>query len=191
MEEIAQHIQSYFGINHADYVKISDFFVKKKLKKGDFLIRQGKFHCNLSFINSGYIRIYNVDQHSHKEITQWISSPNTFTTDLSCLFFGTAAKRDFQAITDCEVATISQDNYKQIGSYINNWEHLEKLFMAKCFNTLEDRIYSHLSMSSEERYKMFFQYNPEIFNHVPLQYIASMLGMTPETLSRIRKKLTS
>jgi CRP-like cAMP-binding protein len=53
---------------------------------------------------------------------------------------------------------------------------------------LEDRIFSHLSMSAEDRYQFFFQHNKELFNQVPLQYIASMLGMTPETFSRIRKK---
>jgi len=53
---------------------------------------------------------------------------------------------------------------------------------------LEDRIFSHLSMSAEERYNLFFESNKELFNQVPLQFIASMLGMKPETLSRIRKR---
>jgi CRP-like cAMP-binding protein len=65
---------------------------------------------------------------------------------------------------------------------------LEKLFIAKCFAILEDRIFSHLSMTAEERYHFFFGNNKVLFNQVPLQYIASMLGMTPETFSRIRKR---
>jgi CRP-like cAMP-binding protein len=54
---------------------------------------------------------------------------------------------------------------------------------------LEDRVFGHLSLSAEERYLQFFNQNKELFNQVPLQYIASMLGMTPETFSRIRKSL--
>ncbi|WP_229239031.1 hypothetical protein [Emticicia sp. C21] len=65
------------------------------------------------------------------------------------------------------------------------------MFIAKCFTMLEDRIFSHLSMTAEERYNFFFQNNKELFNQVPLQYIASMLGMTPETFSRIRRKAIS
>ena len=68
------------------------------------------------------------------------------------------------------------------------WNELEKKFLVNCFTTLEDRIFSHLSMTAEERYHFFFSQNKELFNLVPLQYIASMLGMTPETFSRIRKK---
>jgi len=68
---------------------------------------------------------------------------------------------------------------------------LEKLFIAKCFITLETRVFHQLSMSAEQRVLNLFEINPEIFLRVPLQYIASMLGMTPETMSRIRKKMSS
>lgn len=71
---------------------------------------------------------------------------------------------------------------------IPKWAELEKMFIIHCFVTLEDRIQTHLSMTAEERYHYFFENNKDLFNQVPLQYIASMLGMTPETFSRIRKK---
>ncbi len=63
--------------------------------------------------------------------------------------------------------------------------------MASCFIQLEDRIFSHLSLNAEERYHQFFENNKELFNQVPLQYLASMLGMSPETFSRIRNKKNS
>jgi CRP/FNR family transcriptional regulator, anaerobic regulatory protein len=68
---------------------------------------------------------------------------------------------------------------------------LEKLFLVRCFTLLEDRIFSQLSLTAEERYQDFFGKNQALFNQVPLQYIASMLGMTAQTLSRIRKKATT
>jgi hypothetical protein len=79
-----------------------------------------------------------------------------------------------------------------MGALIPRWQELEKLFMAKCFGMLEDRIVHQLSYSAKERYQHFFENNKTLFNQVPLQYLASMLGMAPETLSRFRKKsLTS
>jgi CRP-like cAMP-binding protein len=83
------------------------------------------------------------------------------------------------------------DNYQNIGAVVPEWHELEKFFIAKCFLNLEDRVYTFLSMTAEERFHHFYEQKQELFNLVPLQYIASMLGMTPETLSRIRKKLTS
>ncbi len=191
MKEIANYIEAYLGIPPQAFTKIADFFDEQIVSKDIYLSKQGKYKANFSFIKSGYVRIFNIDANTGKEITQWISTPGSIVTDLSSLFFEMPAKWEIQTLSECVLFTMSHENYKQIGQYVPNWNHLEKLFMAKCFSTLEDRVYSHLSMSSEERYKMFFDLNPELFNQVPLQYIASMLGMTPETFSRVRKKLSS
>nr|WP_305051405.1 hypothetical protein [Elizabethkingia bruuniana] len=94
-------------------------------------------------------------------------------------------------MTDVEIYTIRKNEYEKIKTIIPRWPELERLFIVRCFTTLEDRIFSHLSMTAEERYHFFFENNKELFNQVPLQYIASMLGMRPETFSRIRKKQLS
>ena len=91
-------------------------------------------------------------------------------------------------MTDCELYVIDRKDYQNLIKVIPRWTELEKLFIARCFAVLEDRVASHLSMTAEERYNQLFQFNKELFNLVPLQYLASMLGMTPETFSRIRKK---
>jgi CRP-like cAMP-binding protein len=123
-----------------------------------------------------------------KEVTQWISSKGYFVTDLASMVFDTPARWNIQALTDSELYTINKTDYNKIGTLIPQWHQIEKLFIAKCFTILEDRVFTHLSMTAEERYQLFFENNKELFNQVPLQYIASMLGMTPETFSRIRKK---
>ena len=123
-----------------------------------------------------------------KEITQWISTKGYFSTDLSSFVFDTVSSLSIQALTDSEVYSITKADYQIIGELVPKWHELEKLFLVRCFVTLEERVFSHLSMTAEERYDYFFENNREIFNQVPLQYIASMLGMTPETFSRIRKK---
>ena len=127
-------------------------------------------------------------QTENKEVTQWISTPGYFVTDLSSLLFESPSRWTVEALTDAEIYTISGIDYKSIGDFVPSWHELEKLFVAKCFTILEDRVFTHLSMSAEERYSHFFDSNKELFNQVPLHYIASMLGMTPETFSRIRNK---
>ncbi|MBA4850056.1 Crp/Fnr family transcriptional regulator [Emticicia sp. BO119] len=189
MTELEKYINSYFGVEQEDLMLISSLFIHQTLKKGDFYLRTGR-HCEkLSFIKSGMLRIYITTE--DREVTQWISTQGYFITDLSSLVFDSPARWTIQALTDVELYTIRKDDYNQIGNKISKWHLLEKLFIAKCFTMLEDRIFSHLSMTAEERYNFFFKQNRELFNQVPLQYIASMLGMTPETFSRIRRKAIS
>jgi CRP-like cAMP-binding protein len=189
MTELEKYINSYFGVDQEDLLQISSLFKPQTLKKGDFYLRTGRYCEKLSFMKSGLLRIYVSTE--EKEVTQWISTKGYFITDLSSMVFDKPARWTIQALTDVELYTIKKEDYNQLGSKIPKWNQLEKLFIAKCFTMLEDRIFSHLSMTAEERYRFFFQQNKELFNQVPLQYIASMLGMTPETFSRIRRKAIS
>jgi CRP-like cAMP-binding protein len=187
MTELEQYIQSYFGIaSPMDMEKIVSLFNVTQLEKGDYYVKAGRYCDKLSFIQSGLLRVY--ADAGQKEITQWISTKGYFITDLSSLVFHTPARRNIQALTDATLFTIEREDYIRLKTLVPQWTELEKLFIARCFIILEDRIFSHLSLSAEERYQQLFASNRELSNQVPLHYLASMLGMTPETFSRIRKK---
>jgi len=186
MTELEHYLKSYFTLNRDELKKIESFFEETEITKGGFFLKQGSRCDKLSFIRSGYLRIFAATE--EKEVTQWISTKGYFVTDLSSFVFETPARWSIQALSDVRLYTIKKSDYNLIGRVIPDWHKLEKLFIARCFTILEDRIFSHLSMSAEERYAFFFENNKELFTQVPLQFIASMLGMTPETFSRIRKK---
>lgn len=188
MTELEQYIKSYFGVAPENISRISSFFYLKTLKKGDYFLKAGRVCENLGFHKSGLIRVYvTIDG---KETTQWISSQGYFVTDLSGLIFNKPSKYHIQALTDCEIYAIDRKDYINLPHVIPQWQELEKLFIARCFIYLEERVFALLSMNAEERYRSLFEQKPELFNQVPLQYLASMMGMTPETLSRLRKKIS-
>lgn len=189
-DDFKQSLTSYFAdIDPDDLKTIISFFKPELLKKNDFLLQSGKKSTKLSFIKSGLLRIFSETE--KKEITQWISTPGYFVTDLSGFMADTPARWNIQALTDTELYTIHKTDYEKLQSKIPQWHILEKNFIVHCFTTIETRVYSHLSMTAEERYLSFFNENPQLFNQVPLQYIASMLGMTSETFSRIRNKIAT
>jgi CRP/FNR family transcriptional regulator, anaerobic regulatory protein len=188
LTELEKYIHIYFGVSFEDTSKISTFFKPLKLKKGDYFLKAGRYSDRLGFVQTGIIREYVFI--NDKEITKWISTKGYFVVDLSSFAFQQRARWNIQALTDCELYVIDNLSYQSIGEVIPSWPKLEKLFIAKCFTVLEDRVLQHLSMTAEERYNQLFSFNKELFNQVPLQYLASMLGITPETLSRLRKKAT-
>jgi CRP/FNR family transcriptional regulator, anaerobic regulatory protein len=188
MTELEKYIQTYFGVNSDDLMKISSYFKPVTLKKNEYFLKTGRQSDRLGFVQSGLIREFVIIE--DKEVTKWISTKGYFVVDLSSFIFHLPARWNIQALTDCELYIIENKDYQNIKQVLPRWPELEKLFIAKCFTVLEDRILSHLSMTAVERYNHLFNFNPELFNQVPLQYVASMLGMTPETLSRLRKKAT-
>lgn len=187
MTELESSITAYFGVMDAQKLEIiTSFFQPETIKRGDYFLETGKKCDRLSFMKSGLMRIFVALE--KKDVTQWITTKGYFVTDLSSFVFDEPARWTIQALTDTEIYTLHKRDYAKLSALVPDWIVLEKLFIARCFTIMENRIFSHLSMSAEERYAQFFESNKELFNQVPLQYIASMLGMTPETFSRIRKK---
>ncbi len=180
-------IKEHFGqLSNQEVAIISSYFQEEKLQKNDFFTQPDKICDKLSFVKSGILRVYALSD--GKEITQWISTENFLLTEVMGFFFDQPNRWTIQALTETELLTITKTNYLKLCKRFPKWNEIEKRLILKCFGMLEDRVFSHLSMTAEERYDLYFEQNKELFNQVPLQYIASVLGMTAETLSRIRRR---
>lgn len=189
MNELENYIQHYFSISPDDCRKVASLFKTEKLQKGSYWQKTGSRCEKMSFISKGMLRVF-VTQ-PDREVTQWIGTSGYFMTDISSFLFGQPARFNIQALTDTTVFTIERSEYLNLGKLVPKWNEFEKMFMSKCFVVMESRIFDLISLSAEERYRKLFNQHRELFNEVPLQYLASMLGMTPETFSRIRKKIIS
>lgn len=186
MQELTDYISAFFSVSKTDLIKIANNFKLTELKKGDYFSKVGRTCDKISFIKSGITRMYR--EVDNKEITQWISTRGNFVTDIGSFTFQTSGRWNIVALTDCELYTIDYKTYTNSAYIIPMWAEIDKLFITRCLVAIEDNMFSQLYMTAEERYKKLFTENPELFNQVPLQYLASMLGMTPETLSRLRSK---
>ena len=182
-------IQEHFGqLTQHELAIIHSFFKEEELKKNDFFTKSDAFCDRVSLVESGILRIYALAD--GKEITQWISTEGFLVTEVMGFFFDQPNRWTIQALTDVRLLTISRKAYLELCKKFPKWNEIEKRFIVKCFAMLEDRVFTHLSMTAEERYNVYFEQNKELFRQVPLQYLASVLGMTAETFSRIRKRQT-
>jgi CRP-like cAMP-binding protein len=188
MSELKKHIIETFGFTDSEFQEIRGYFKRKEILEGDYFLKEGQYARELGFVEKGILRefLYIND----KEVTKWFSTSGYFAVDLSGFLFDQKSKVSYQAMTAVELVAISKEDYNKISTKVPRWNKLETMFLAKCFTVLENRVISHLAFNAEERYNQLFAFNPTLFNEVPLNQIASMLGMTAETLSRIRKKQT-
>ena len=186
MTELQKHINGYFQLTSEEYQQIESYFKRRTIKKGDYFLREEQFCREVGFIQSGIlIESLNIGE---KEITRWIFTAGHFVVDLPSFLFNQKTTVNYQAIEDTKLYVMGKHAFDKIGERIPRWRELEKLSLSGCSSALKSRLTTHLSMNAEERYNYFFQQNPGLFNKVPLIHIASVLGMSPETLSRIRKK---
>lgn len=187
--ELQQYLRAHMGVTEEDMETLLSFFRLTTLEKGDYFLKAGRVCDKLSFHTVGLIRVF--AQHEDKEITQWISYKGNFISDLGGIICDEPSRFSFQALTWCECYTIDKKDYLNLSQVIPRWPLMERLLITQCFRFMETRIFALLSMSAEERYRYLQEQNPDLFYSVPLKYLASMMGMTPESLSRIRNKLTT
>lgn len=186
IKSLISFVKESLGIPEKLASLITPFYKKEYLKKDDFLLKKGAYCHKMYFVETGYLRFFSYSD--KKVITHWIFGKSQLVADVASFFFQEPAKWNIQALTDTHVYAITFDNYQHLRKKIPEWDNYEKLFLVKLISALENRVYALVSMSAEERYQYLFNADPEMFNALPLNFLASMLGITPETLSRIRRK---
>ena len=167
---------------------IASSFEEVHLKKGDYFLKAGNICRKMAFVSSGYLRMYDIAE--GKEITLWIASSSKFVTSLSSFVFETENFWNIQAVTDCTLYVIGRQSHFELGKKQPKWLEFDNLLLAHSFALLERSMFSQLHTTAQQRLEKLLEEEPSLFNHVPLQYIASMIGIAPESLSRLRKKLT-
>lgn len=183
---LTHQIQNLFSLEAEELRVLQAQFEPVSLLKGEYYLKPGHVSDKLGFIENGIIREYFIK--NDKEVTQWICTPGYFIVDIQAFTFAQPARFYLQCLTDCTLYIIPKKKYAEIEQVLQRWPAIEKTFIVKCFAILEERVGNLLALDAEARYQQLFEFNPELFNTVPLQYLASMMGMTPETLSRLRKK---
>jgi CRP-like cAMP-binding protein len=187
MISLSEQLSTLFDLKTDQMDQLVSLFREETMEKGEFHTKEGGYHTQLSFVKEGYMRIYS--HHNGKEVTQWISAPGDFTTELGALLFNRPARWNIVALEEVKLVSLNKDDYLKLSTTMPDWPLIERAFMSKCFMQLEDRVHSFLTLTAEERYQHLMTYRKDLFLKVPQQHLASMLGMTPETLSRVRKKL--
>jgi len=185
MEKLKNCISNQISIDNNAMNDILSVFETKTISKGEFLLKSGSICKQMVFIESGYLRMYDIVE--GKEITFWIGNSGRFITSLSSFLFESKSMWNIQALTDCKLHTISRKDHFKLIQTQNKWLEFDNKLLAYSFALLENKMFSQLHTTAKQRYNNLLQEDPELFLNVPLQYIASMLGITPESLSRLRK----
>jgi CRP-like cAMP-binding protein len=188
MKEFIDHMLRFANLNKQQI----DFLLSKatslELRKGEYFSEAGKIPRQLGFVVEGVFRFcyYN---NKGEEITNAFADENNFVTDYPKFESSVPAAEYVQAITDCKLIVFSKKDWDEISDTILDWDRVAAKVYQKCLVEVIDKRSSLVSEDATTRYLSFIEKSPRLANRIPLSYIASYLGITQQSLSRIRKNI--
>lgn len=185
---IAKYLSEVFEIPLESVEYCSNRIRKVSVKKGEVLLREGEVCKETFFVETGLLRMYSIDKNGKEHIIQF-APENWLISDRSSLFFNSSSEYFIDAIEPSEVLSLGVDFFSDVRKNFPDAGDNNNLLLQKHIRNLQDRINSLLSDSAEERYMKFIKMYPDILQRVPQWMVASYLGITPESLSRVRKEL--
>jgi len=164
--------------------EVEDYIRVINLKKGDYLLKAGQICDSYYFVQTGILRSYYLKE--YKEIISTFTFPNDIVTIFKSTVMHEPSNEYIQAITDCSALKIKVIDYEQLKLKNTDLQDVENIFFIAYALWLEERLFTIQFHTAQERYKFLFDNYKIYINNIPLTYIASYLGITIETLSRIR-----
>lgn len=162
-------------------------FTLQKCSKNDYLIRSGETAHYLYFLLDGFVRCFTQDEEGNEITTELIAPRNLFTA-FESFTLQNSSSAFLQCLTDCSYLRISKNKYEELFSTIPQWS----VFCRSVYDgqLIRDSKRKSIlqSMNAKERYNYILENDPELALHVPVKYLASYLGIQPQSLSRIRKE---
>lgn len=168
---------------------IKTFLTPKKLRKKQYLLQEGDICKYIAFVEKGALKSYVIDEAGTERITQFALEGWTIS-DLYSFLTGEPATYHIDAIEDAELVLISKAAHEELLQQVPKYETYIRLQITGAYIALQRRLTSIISLPIEERYKNLTTLYPTIVQRVPQHMIASYMGLTPETLSRVRGRVT-
>lgn len=188
-QKILGLISDHITLAEIDVALVNELFEPFSCEAGTLLEKEGKTARYLYFVNTGFIRTFHFMEGS--EITTHINCPPGFITSFSSFSTGTPAFDNVEAVTPSGLLRITRQNLDLLYGQSTAWAAFGRIIYEKSLGYNEERSKDMITLSAEQRYLKLLDKQPEIVRNVPLKYISSYLGIEPQSLSRIRKKITS
>ena len=169
-----------------DYLRKHSFSCS--FHKGKLLLKAGEICEHVYFIKKGAVRGFVKD--GTKDITTWITAENEVVSSISSLDAREPAQENMQAIENCELLALTYAHFQELYIKFPEFNILARKILQKYYQDAERRAFIARVTNAEKKYQLFLIRYGHLANRIPLKYIASFLGITLETLSRVRKRLS-
>jgi len=187
-EALKQNILLKTDLPEEEFRRITSIIEVKNYKKKETVFFSGKVCNKLYFVSQGCLRSYTIDENG-VEHTMQFAFENYWISDLYSYVTGKPAVYNIEALEPSEVFIFYKDEFDELLNNIPQLERHWRILLQNAYLATQERLNCTLSVTADKQYEDLIKRHPNIAQRVPQIYIASYLGITPESLSRIRKKL--
>jgi len=188
-EQLIDGIKSFIKLESHETDLLEELFKERFIKKGDFFLGEGQVCKYAGFIVKGLMRYY--INHDGEDRTYDFAHENNFVCNYESFIPKTPSTKIIQALEDCEILQISYEDLQILYKSIEEGERLGRLVIEQVFIQTLQALTSFYTDAPEYRYEKFIQKHPDLQQRISQYHIASYVGVKPQSLSRIRKRISS
>lgn len=186
MEELLLYLNSVHPLSPELREHLLIILKLKSLRKKEYLLKAERICKNICFISKGLLRCFYIKD--DQEVCSWFMKESDVIISVESFFYQKESYESIQAIEDCELYCIEHAQLEHIYRTYPEFNFVSRVLLQKYYTLSEQRLYSLRMQRSQERYNYLLQHHAELILRVPAKYLASYLGISEETLSRIRSK---
>lgn len=185
-QPLAAYLQQHVPVGGAALAAILAQFEPLDLRKQELLVRQGRVGDNSYFLVEGWLRAFTVDQQGN-EVTTFFYGPPQVVYEVSSFYLRIPASESIEALVDCRGYVLPLDRLNALFHAVPEFREFGRQMLVRHFTAFKQRTLGLISETAEVRYQRLLADSPDLFRHAPLKHIASYLGVTDTSLSRIRR----
>lgn len=187
---IRDYIADIAHVSDGEWTNFASRLVKKELKKKTVFLKEGVVENQISFIKEGVVRLYIPKQFKENEVTFGFCFENQFVSAYDSFLSRKPSLYELETLADTTLYSISYQDLQEVYQTTQIGNLIGRLTAERLFSIKSKREQSLLSETPEQRYLNLFKERKKLINVIPLKYVSSYIGVTPQALSRIRKRIT-
>src|SRR5690349_18305220 len=189
-ERLSQNINEHISLTEEEFNFCKTLFFPKKLRKKQYLLQEGDVCKYVSFVEEGMLRTYAIDEKGNEHILSF-SMEGWWTADLYSFLTGEPSLYNIEALEECELLLLAKSSWDALLEKVPALERYFRIIIQNNLIALQRRLMGTMSETAEEKYTKLVKTFPTCIQRVPQHMIASYLGITRETLSRIRRQIAA
>jgi CRP-like cAMP-binding protein len=188
-DKLLKSIGEKVSLNDEQSGMMEPFFIPKKIRKRQYVLNAGDVCQYITFVEKGLLRSFTVDDDGNEHVVQF-AIEGWWISDMASFVSGENALYNIEALEDSELLHLRKQSMEELLDKVPAMERYFRILMQNNIVALQRRVIAYMSLSAEEKYLKLLEIAPDIMTRASQQHIASYLSITPETLSRVRKKVS-